>query len=401
MAATTVSSHPLTQRINRIQESATMAVAAEAGRLKAQGVDIADFSAGEPHFDTPQHIKDAAIAAINANFTRYTPVAGTLEVRQAIVARHAADFGSRYLPEEAIASTGAKQALFNAFQVLVEHGDEVILPSPYWVSFYDIIRYCGGTPAVVATDESQGFSLTAAMIERALTPRTRAILLNSPSNPSGAVMKPEDLQAILQLAARRNLMVISDECYAYLDFTGKRFSLGGVAGEAERDHLLVVGSLSKTYAMTGWRLGYAMGPKWLIAAMNKLQSQSTSNPTSIVQKAAVAALTGPQDCLPPMLAEYVRLRDRTVAGLREIPGIQCALPGGAFYVFPNVSAYLRQGVAASPAELAGRLLREANVAVVPGEAFGSQRHIRISYPTSLQNIEKGLERMQRFFAALP
>ena len=401
MAASTSTSHPLTNRINRIQESATMAVAAEAGRLRAQGVDIADFSAGEPHFDTPQHIKDAAIAAINANFTRYTPVSGTVELRQAITARHAADFGSDYRPEETIASTGGKQVLFNAFQVLVDHGDEVILPAPYWVSFNDIIRYCGGTPVVVETDESQGFSLTAAMVERALTPRTRVILLNSPSNPSGAVMKSEDMHAILQLAARRNLIVISDECYAYLDFTGKRFSLGGAAKEqAERDHLLVVGSLSKTYAMTGWRLGFGMGPKWIVAAMNKLQSQSTSNPTSVVQKAGVAALTGPQDCLGPMVAEYIRLRDRAVEGLRAIPGIQCTQPGGAFYVFPNVSAYLREGVAKTPAELAGRLLREANVALVPGEAFGSQKHVRISYPTSMENIEKGLERMKEFFTAL-
>ena len=377
-----------------------MAVAAEAGRLKAQGVDIADFSAGEPHFDTPQHIKDAAIAAINANFTRYTPVQGTLDLRKAIVARHAADFGSCYQPEQASASTGGKQVLFNAFQVLVDHDDEVILPAPYWVSFNDIIRYCGGRPVVIQTNEADGFSLTAEMVEQALTPRTRVILLNSPSNPSGAVMKSADMQAILALAARRNLIVISDECYAYLDFTGQRFSLGGAASATERDHLLVVGSLSKTYAMTGWRLGYGMGPQWVINAMNKLQSQSTSNPTSVVQKAGIAALTGSQDCLTPMVADYIRLRDRIVAGLRAIPGIECNLPGGAFYVFPNISAYLREGVAKSPAELAGRLLREANVAVVPGEAFGSQRHIRISYPTSMANIEKGLERMTKFFAPL-
>jgi aspartate aminotransferase len=397
MAASSAPSHPLTNRINRIEVSATMAVAAEAERLRAQGADLVDFGAGEPHFSTPQHIKDAAIAAINANFTRYTAVSGTLELRQAIVARHAADFGSSYQPNEAIASTGGKQALFNAFQVLVDHGDEVILPAPYWVSFKDIIRYCGGNPVVVQTDESQGFTLTAEMVERALTPRTRVILLNSPSNPAGAVMKPQDMMAIAQLAARRNLFVISDECYVYLNFDGKRFSLGSAS--AERDHLLVVGSLSKTYAMTGWRLGLALGPQWLIAAMSKLQSQSTSNPTSIVQKAAVAALNGPQDCLPPMVAEYIRLRDRIVSGLRAIPGIQCTLPGGAFYVFPNVSAYLRDGIAKNAGELAGRLLREAGVVAVPGEAFGSDRHIRISYPTSMENVEKGLERLQKFFAA--
>jgi aspartate aminotransferase len=399
MAASSPISQPLTKRINRIEVSATMAVVAEADRLRAGGADLVDFGAGEPHFNTPQHIKDAAIAAINANFSRYTPVGGTAELRKAIVERHAADFGSDYKPEESIAATGGKQALFNAFQVLVDHGDEVILPVPYWVSFKDMVCYCGGVPVFVACDENQGFALTAEMVERAITPRTKVILLNSPSNPSGAVMKPEDLTAIVRLAAKRNIFVVSDECYAYLDFTGNRFSLGSLT--SEREHLLVVGSLSKTYAMTGWRLGFAMGPKWLIAAMNKLQSQSTSNPTSIVQKAAVAALTGSQDCVPPMIAEYIRLRDHILAGLRGIPGLKCVTPGGAFYVYPNISAFLgRSGGPKTAAEVAGRLLREAGVVTVPGEAFGTEHHVRISYPTTMANIDKGVERMRKFFASL-
>jgi aspartate aminotransferase len=386
----------LTNRINRIEVSATMAVVAEADRLRAQGADLVDFGAGEPHFATPQHIKDAAIAAIQANFTKYTPVGGTAELKDAIVNRHKADFGSAYTRDEAIASTGGKHALFNAFQVLVDHGDEVILPVPFWVSFKDMIRYSGGVPVYVQTDEQKGFALTAEMVERSITPKTKVILLNSPSNPSGAVVNPEDLTAIVRLAIQKNIWVMSDECYAYLDFTGKRFSLGSLVND--KDRLLIVGSLSKTYSMTGWRLGFAMGPKPVVAAMQKLQGQSTSNPTSIVQKAAIGALNGPQDCLKEMSAEYVRLRDLMVAGLRSIPGIQCQMPGGAFYAYPNISAFLKNGMTAS--QIAGRLLREAGVVVVPGEAFGTEEHVRLSYPTSMENIDKGIERMKNFFGNL-
>lgn len=395
--ATTTQAVALTNRINRIEISATMAVSSEAERLRATGADLVDFGAGEPHFATPQHIKDAAIAAIQGNFTKYTAVGGTVELRDAIVKRHKADFGSDYRREECMAATGGKQALFNAFQVLVDHGDEVVIPVPYWVSFKDIVRYAGGVPVFVKTDEQKGFALTADMIERALTPRTKVILLNSPSNPSGAVINPEDLTAIVRMALQRNIWVISDECYAYLDFTGKNFSLGSLVQDKER--LLICGSLSKTYSMTGWRLGFAMGPKAVISAMGKLQSQSTSNPNSVTQKAGVAALTGSQDCVAQMKAEYVCLRDRIVAGLREIPGIECHKPGGAFYVFPNISAFLKNGCG-SPSELAGRLLREAGVVAVPGEAFGSEEHIRLSYATSMEQIEKGLQRMKEFFGKL-
>ncbi|MGH9580812.1 MAG: aminotransferase class I/II-fold pyridoxal phosphate-dependent enzyme, partial [Terriglobales bacterium] len=256
MAATPeVNASPLTQRINRIQISATLAVVNEAARLRAAGHDLVDFGAGEPHFATPAHIKEAAIAAIRANFTKYTPVAGTDELRQAIVRRHAEDFGSRYRREETIASTGGKHALFNAIQVLVDHGDEVIVPVPYWVSFKDIIEYAGGRCVYVDCAEARGFQLTAEMLERALTPRTKAILLNSPSNPSGAVMSEDDMRSVVELAHRRCIYVISDECYVYLNFTGGNFSAGSL--DHAREHLVIIGSLSKTYAMTGWRLGYA------------------------------------------------------------------------------------------------------------------------------------------------
>ncbi len=398
MAVGTQVKTTLTERINRIEISATLAVVNEADRLRQSGADLVDFGAGEPHFNTPQYVKDAAIAAINANFTRYTPVAGIAELRDAIVKRHALDFGSDYRREECIASTGGKHALFNAFQVLVEHGDEVILPVPAWVSFKDIIRYGGGNPVFVETDESKGFTFTPAMIERAITAKTKAIIINSPSNPTGAVLPQEDFKAILRMAIERGIWVIADECYVYLDFSGRRFSAGSVTSAKER--LVVIGSLSKTYAMTGWRLGFALAPKEVIAAMSKLQSQCTSNPTSIVQKAAVAAVTGPQDCIKEMVQEYIRLRDRMVAGLCAIPGIQCNMPQGAFYVYPNVSSFFGRKGINSAADIAGRLLRESGVVTVPGEAFGTTQHIRLSYPTKPTEIDRGVERMSKFFGAL-
>ena len=387
-----------TDRVNRIEISATMAVVAEAAKLKAAGADLVEFGAGEPHFSTPQHIKDAAIAAIQQNFTRYTAVAGMPELRSAIAQRHATDFGSEYKPEEAIASTGGKLALFNAIQVLVDHGDEVILPVPYWVSFKDIIEYGGGKCVYVETNESEGFRLTADMIERRVTPRTRAIIINSPNNPSGAVIAPEDFTAILRLAHKRGIYVIADECYVYLNYTGKSFSAGSVRDVKE--HLVIAGSLSKTYAMTGWRLGYALAPAPIVSAMTKLQSQSTSSSAQMIQKAAIAALSGPQQCVADMKAEYIRLRDQTLDLLSEIPGITCVKPQGAFYVYPNVSAYFGKSGINSGGEVAKRLLHEAHVVTVPGEAFGTREHIRLSYATSSGEIKRGLERMQTWFAKL-
>lgn len=386
------------ERISRIEISATLAVVNEAEKLRAEGFDLVDFGAGEPHFSTPKHIKDAAITAIQTDFTKYTAVGGTAELRDAIVQRHAADFGSDYRREEVIACVGGKHALFNAVQVLVDHGDEVILPVPYWVSFKDIVRYAGGLPVMVETDENRNFALTADMVEKAITARTRMIILNSPNNPSGAVMSPGDMGAILGLAARRGIWVLSDECYGYLNYAGKRFSLGSMP--EGREHLVVAGSLSKTYAMTGWRLGFALAPAAVVKAMQKLQSQSTSNPTSIVQKAAVAALKGSQQCVEDMRREYIQLRDRMVAGLRAIPALRCSQPEGAFYAYPNVSAYFGRGGMKSAADLAGRLLREAHVVTVPGEGFGTREHIRISYATSARELNRGLERMRAFFVTL-
>src|SRR3984885_11829266 len=385
-------------RIGRIEVSATMAVAAEAAKLRAQGVNLVDFGAGEPHFPTPRHIKDAAIVAIEANFTRYTVVPGIPDVRKAIVKRHACDFGSDYAIDEAVFTTGGKLALFNTIQVLVDHGDEVILPVPYWVSFKDIVQYAGGKVVYLETSEAENFRVTAASIEAAITPKTKAIILNSPSNPSGAVVSPADLERIVRLAHERGIWLLLDECYVYLQYTGALVS-GGSFTDA-KEHVVVLGSLSKTYAMTGWRAGYALAPKPVITAMTKLQSQSTSSTASFVQKAAVAALRSSQDCVSEMRVDYLKLRDKILGRLAEIPGITCTKPEGAFYVYPNVSAYLGKSGVPTAMELSKRLLHEAHVVTVPGEAFGTNEHIRLSYATSHADVEEGLDRMKAFFAKL-
>ena len=385
-------------RINRIEISATMAVTAEAAKLRAAGVKLVDFGAGEPHFPTPRHIKDAAIAAIESNFTRYTVISGIPDVRRAIVERHACDFGSDYAPDEAIFTTGGKLALFNAIQVLVDHGDEVILPVPYWVSFKDIIQYAGGKVVYLPTHEDESFRITAAAIESAITPRTKAIILNSPSNPAGSVVSRADLERIVRIAHERNIFLLLDECYVYLQYEAAPFSAGAFTWA--REQMIILGSLSKTYAMTGWRAGFALAPRPIIAAMSKLQSQSTSSTASMVQKAAVAALTSSQECVTTMRADYKTLRDQILAGLRQIPGITCTTPEGAFYVYPNVSAYLGRPGLRTPAELAARLLQDAGVVVVPGEAFGTSEHIRLSYAVAHTDIEEGLRRMGSLFRSL-
>ena len=385
-------------RIGRIEVSATMAVAAEAAKLRAQGANLVDFGAGEPHFPTPRHIKDAAIAAIDANFTRYTVVPGIPDVRKAIVERHACDFGSDYSIDEAIFTTGGKHALFNAIQILVDHGDEVILPVPYWVSFKDIIQYAGGKVIYLDTEEADSFRITADAIERAVTPRTKAIILNSPSNPAGSVVTAADLERIVQLAHERGIFLLLDECYVYLNYAGTCVSGGSYTWAKE--HLVILGSLSKTYSMTGWRAGYALASKPVVANLSKLQSQQTSNATSVVQKAAVAALSGSQECVSEFRAEFIDLRDYMLAALAGIPGVTCTKPEGAFYVYPNIGAFIGKGGIKSATELATRLLHEAHVVTVPGEAFGTSEHIRISYPVTKQNIDEGVRRMKEFLGKL-
>ena len=375
-----------------------MAVAAEAAKLRGQGVNLVDFGAGEPHFATPRHIKDAAIAAIEANFTRYTVVPGIPDVRKAIVERHATDFGSEYTVDEAVFTTGGKLALFNTIQVLIDHGDEVILPVPYWVSFKDIIQYAGGKVIFLETNEAENFRITADAIEKAITPRTKAIILNSPSNPAGAVMSSEDLERIVHLAHERGIYLLLDECYVYLNYAGKPVSGGSYT--FAKEHIVVLGSLSKTYSMTGWRAGYALAAKPVIANLNKLQSQSTSNAASMVQKAAIAALAGSQECVAEFRTEFIELRDYMLKKLAEIPGVTCTKPEGAFYVYPNIGKFIGKGGIKSATDLATKLLHEGHVVTVPGEAFGTGEHIRLSYPVTKENIDEGTRRMGEFLGNL-
>jgi aspartate aminotransferase len=382
-------------RISRISVSSTAQVVQKADQLRSTGAKLVDFGAGEPDFPTPDHIKQAAIRALEENFTKYTPTGGTRELKEALVYRHAQDFGSTYTVEECLATVGGKQAIFEAMLATLNNGDEVILPVPYWVSFLDIINYAGGKAVFLETDEAENFAVRAEAVEKLITPRTRMIVVNSPNNPTGSAVPRQEMERLLEVAARHQLLLLSDECYCHFIYDDLPYSLGS---SGDREHLLVVGSLSKTYAMTGWRVGFALGNAKLLANMLKLQSHSTSNPTSIAQKAAVEALRAPQDSVRAMLAEYRCRRDRVVEGLRAIPRVTCTLPQGAFYVYPNISAYLNGDGLADTTVLAERLLDEAHVAVVPGPAFGTQQHVRLSYATSLDHIDEGLRRMAAFFA---
>jgi aspartate aminotransferase len=383
-------------RLARISVSSTAAVLQKAEELKAGGAKLVDFGAGEPDFPTPDHIKRAAIRALEENFTKYTPTGGIRELKQALVERHAHDFGSNYTVEESLVTVGGKQAIFEAIVATLNDGDEVILPVPYWVSYLDIIHYAGGKAVLLPTRESEGFAVRSEAVEQLITPKTRLMVINSPNNPTGAVVPAEEMEKLLALAIRHRLLLLSDECYCQFLYDGVQpFSLGA---SKDREHLLIVGSLSKTYAMTGWRVGFALGSAKLLANMVKLQSHSTSNATSIAQKAAVEALCGPQDSVSTMLAEYRWRRDCVVKGLCAIPGIRCVLPRGAFYVYPNVGAYLNKNGLGDATALAEKLLEEAQVALVPGSAFGTEEHVRISYATSREQIEEGVRRLAAFFA---
>jgi aspartate aminotransferase len=388
----------IAERISLISVSSTMKVAADAEKLRAQGVDVVDFGAGEPDFPTPDNVKQAAVRAIEQNFTKYTGAGGTAELKQAVCERHAKDFGTAYQPAECIISVGGKHVIFNLTQALVNPGDEVIIPVPYWVTYKDVVNYAGGKCVFVETDEQNGFTLTAAMIEPHLSPRTKMILINSPSNPSGAVLDREEFEKIYHLTSRRGIYLLTDECYCHFLYEGKPFSIASMPGAKET--VLVAGTLSKTYAMTGWRVGFGLVPQPVAGAMLKLQSHSTSNPTSISQKAAVEALRGPQESVQIMLAEYRKRRDFVVRRLREIPGVKCAEPKGAFYAYPNIGVAIGKKGIQNTLQFSEKLLAEAHVAVVPGEAFGTNRHVRISYATSMHELERGLDRIHPFIAEL-
>ena len=385
----------LAERVSLISVSSTVRVAAEAGRLKREGIDVTDFSAGEPDFPTPDNIKQAAVKALADNFTKYTPVDGTVDLKKALVERHAADFGTSYAPNECVATVGGKHIIFNLMQVLVNPGDEVIIPVPYWVTYKDVVNFAYGKCVFVDTDESKGFEISAGMIEKHITPRTKAVLINSPSNPSGAVLPDDEFKKIFEITSQRGIWLITDECYSHFLYgDAKPFSIASVKGA--KDTVIVAGSLSKTYAMTGWRIGYGLGPKPVMDAVIKLQSHMTSNPTSIAQKAAIEAVKGPQDSVQQMLGEYRKRREFVINRLRQIPGVTCQTPMGAFYAYPNVRQAMNAKGIATTLEFAERLLKEAHVATVPGEAFGTHDHIRISYAASMQELEKGLDRLDKF-----
>src|SRR5712671_3383199 len=334
----------LADRISLISVSSTMKVAADADRLRREGADVVDFGAGEPDFPTPENVKHAAIEAIGKNFTKYTNTGGTEELKQTICDSHQADYGTSYTTKECIATVGGKHAIFNLTQALVDPGDEVIIPVPYWVTYKDVVNYAGGKCVFVDGDEAQGFTVTAAMIEPHLNERTKLVIINSPSNPSGAVLDRGEFEKIFKLTSSRGIYLMTDECYCKFLYDSAPFSIASLPGAKET--VLVAGSLSKTYAMTGWRIGFGLVPQSIVGAMTKLQSHSTSNPTSISQKAAVEALRGPQESVGIMLAEYRKRRDFVVARLRAIPGVQCNEPQGAFYVYPNVSvAFGKSGIA--------------------------------------------------------
>ena len=387
----------LAERISRITVSTTMRAAAEAERLRRAGEDVVDFAPGEPDFPTPDNIKQAAIRAIEQNFTRYTAAGGTPELKEAVCQRHAADFSTSYRPAECVISVGGKHVIFNVVQVLIEPGDEVIIPIPYWVTFRDVVHYAGGKCVFVPTDERNGFRLTASMIEERLTGRTKMLILNSPSNPCGSVVDRAEYQRILELTSRRGIYLLADECYCHFVYDSTPFSIAAAPGAKET--VIIAGSLSKTYSMTGWRIGFGLGPETIMQACVKLQSHSTSNPNSVAQKAGVEALRGSQESVGIMLAEYRRRRDFVTRRLRQIPGVSCSEPQGSFYIYPNISATFGRDGIKDTLSFSERLLQEEKVAVVPGEAFGTAEHVRISYATSMHELERGLERLHRFVAA--
>ncbi len=395
---------PLSRRVKGLKPSPTLAVDAKAKAMKAQGVDIVNLSAGEPDFDTPAHIKAAAVEAIQRGFTKYTPVGGIPELKRAVAAKMERDYGVSYGDDEICVSTGGKQALYNIFQAILDPGDEVIIPVPYWVSYPAMVELAGGAPILVKTSMDQGFALKVEALEAAITPRTKALILNSPSNPTGAVYPPDLLRELAALAVERRFYIVSDDIYDEIRFDGRRpYNAVSVAPEA-REWVLCVNGVSKTYAMTGWRIGYLAGNREVVKAVTKIQSQSTSNPNSVAQKAAVAALTGPQGCVEEMREAFRARRDYMVERLRAMEGVRCVEPQGAFYLFADLSALFgrrwSQGSIDGSLALADYLLEEARVAAVPGIAFGDDRFMRFSYATDLEVIREGMDRLERAIAAL-
>ncbi len=392
----------ISQRVKRISPSATLAISSKAKEMRRQGIDVIDFGVGEPDFDTPDHIKDGGIKAIEEGFTKYTPAAGIPELREAICRKLKVDNGLQYTPDQILVSVGAKHSLYNAVQTLCEDGDEVIIPAPYWVTYPEQVKLAGGVPVIVETDPEEGFRLDPDRLAKAVTPRTRLLILNSPQNPSGAVYPAEDLKAIAEIVVENGLYVLSDEVYEKLVYDGEKHTSIAALGEEIKRRTVVINGVSKTYAMTGWRIGYAAAEVEIIKAMAKLQEHLTGNPASIAQKAAVEALEGSQKPVAEMITQFAQRRDYMVERLSSLAGFVCPCPKGAFYAFPNISQWHGKTIQGrrigDGTDLAAVILEEAHVAVVPGTGFGFPDCIRFSYATSMENIKEGLDRIERLLS---
>jgi len=388
----------LAERVNRIKPSPTFAAAAKAAAMRAKGIEVISFAQGEPDFDTPDNIKEAAFQAIRQGITKYTPAAGFPELKDAIIQKFKRDNGLTYDRSQVFASAGAKLCIYNLAQVLFEAGDEVIVPAPYWVSYTDIVLLMDATPVVIPTSEKLDFKMTLPQLQSAITPRTKAIILNSPCNPTGATYTAEELKKIAEVLLPKKILIIADDIYEKFVYDRTVFTSIASLGKAIQDQTMVINGVSKTYSMTGWRIGYAAGPAEIIAAMDKIQTQNVSNPVSFCQKAAVEALVGPQDSVPKMISEFDRRRKYIVERLNAMPGITCPMPKGAFYVFPNITGLLGkkwgEKKIANSVDVADFILEEAKVAAVAGAGFGDDRYIRFSYATSMKNIEKGMDQIQ-------
>ena len=385
----------ISQRAASLSPSLTLAIDAKAKQMKAEGQDVVGFGAGEPDFDTPQHIKDAAIQALNEGFTKYTPSSGIPELRQAIADKFKRENGLTYKPSQVIVSCGGKHSCYNVILATCQADDEVIIPAPYWLSYPEMVKLAGAKPVILQTTDKNEFKLTPGQLRAAITPRTRLLVLNSPSNPTGSVYTPEEIRAIGDLCVERGVLIMSDEIYEHLLYDGAKHRSVASFSQAHYDHTIVVHGFAKAWSMTGWRLGFLAAPEPIAKAIDAIQSHSTSNPTSFAQKGAVAALTGPQDHLPRWLAEYDKRRTYAWKKLNDIPGVSCVNSKGAFYLFPNVS---KLGLKST--DFCAKLLEQEKVAAVPGIAFGADDYLRLSYATGMANIEKGLDRLERFCKSL-
>jgi aspartate aminotransferase len=387
--------HKVSRRAASLSPSLTLAISAKAKQMKAEGQDVVGFGAGEPDFDTPQHIKDAAAAALAAGFTKYTPSSGIPELRQAIAQKFERENQLHYEPSQVIVSCGGKHSCFNVVLATCEEGDEVLIPSPYWLSYPEMVKLAGATPVIVETGDRTEFKLTPEQLRTAVTPRTRLLILNSPSNPTGSVYAPEELEALGEICIEKDVLILSDEIYEHLLYDGAQHRSMASFSPAHYEHTVVTHGFAKAWSMTGWRLGFLAAPEPIAKAIDAVQSHSTSNPTSFAQKGALAAISGPQDHLREWLAEFDRRRSFAWQKLNSIPGLSCVKPKGAFYLFPKVS-----GTGLKSVDFCARLLEAEKVAAVPGVAFGADDYVRISYATSLANLEKGLERIERFARGL-